>query len=524
MPKEWTDCIKATMTNGKPKERAYAICTAAFIERHGFTPQEAEKKGKLDEVFEVLALEDLEYLLSVAVDVGDSEEDPDAPDLNWLTEKIRPYRDTRLQEKAGEDVKEIYERTFQMPEAFLQTISPELKLEDTGEESKTVKIQVLRKGAFKHPQYGKISFDEKTFKNFIKNFEEKVPQEHVAYDFKHRPDWGAAAWVKSLFIEGDGLWAEAELTKRGLEALKNREFIYFSTEYVDDYKDRESGKSHGPTILGGGMTNRPFIKGMAPVLMSENVEEEFVAIENSPSQKEIGGNMEELLKKIADLRTELTDLVEKADSKEDIQKAFSTVGEQIKSLEEKLDEAVKFDDEKAKALEDAQKEVDEGKAALEAKDAELEAKTEETKNLTESLDNAIKDRDAKDEELKGHKEELRQKDVELFCKELGEKGIFPATVEVMKEVLLAGSDEAVVTLSEGEGEEKKETKVDLRGIFAKIIDSIPEDFKVSMEENTEHGESDNKGEYTAEKITKLAEAEGVSYSDMLIKLSAAKKI
>lgn len=520
MPKEWTDCVKSVIASGKPKERAYAICTAAFVKKHGMSPQEAEKNGMLDEVLKVLALEDLEALLEVANELNDDEL---APDLTWLIEKVSPYHEARLQEKAGENVKDIYERNFTMPKAFFQTISSELKLEDTDEESKTVKIQVLRKGAFKHPQYGKISFDEKTFQSFIKNFEDKVPQEYVAYDFKHRPDWGAAAWVKSLFIEGDGLWAEAELTKRGLEALKNREFIYFSTEYVDDYKDRETGKSHGPTILGGGMTNRPFIKGMAPVLMSDDVEEEFIPVESSPAQKEIGGNMDELLKKIADLRAELTELVNQADSKEDIQKAFATVGEQIKSLEEKLDQTVKADDEKAKALEDAQKEVDEVKAALEAKNAELEAKNEETKNLTESLENAIKEKDARDAELKSHKEELRRKDVELFCNELGEKGLFPSTIEVMKEFLLAGSDEKVVTLSEGEGEEKKEVEVDLKGIFSKIIDSIPEDFKVSMSENTEHGEAD-KGEYTAEKIQKLADEASMTYSEMLVKLSAEKKI
>ena len=44
MPKEWTDCIKATIADGKSKDSAYAICTAAFIKRHGITPQEAEKK------------------------------------------------------------------------------------------------------------------------------------------------------------------------------------------------------------------------------------------------------------------------------------------------------------------------------------------------------------------------------------------------------------------------------------------------------------------------------------------------
>jgi hypothetical protein len=369
-----------------------------------------------------------------------------------------------------------------MPDTFFETVSPDhadrvIAVHELGEgETKIVKIQVLRQGAFKHPQYGKISFDEKTFKSFIKNFEERVPQEHIAYDFKHQPDHGAAAWLKRLFVEEGGLWADVELTKRGAEALKNREFIYFSTEYVDDYKDRESGKSYGPTILGGGLTNRPFIKGMAPTLMSEDREELFVSVEDSATHKEIE-SMDEIKKQIADLNAKLAGLVDGAQNKEEVQKAFSTVGEQIKSLQEKLDEMQETkrltDEETAKALEDAKEEATNAKAA--------QAKAEEeAKNLTESLAETIKDRDAKGEEIKSRDEVIRQQNVDAFCKGLGDKGLWPATVEVVKELMAAGSGEEVVTLSEGEGDDKKDVKVDLMGVITRIVDSIPDEFKVSV--------------------------------------------
>lgn len=561
MPKEWKDCVKSVKESGKSQERAYAICTEQFKKKHGITPQEADKRGWLEEIFETLSLEDLELLdekeLAAFAKVAE-EDDLDASELAWiaplaredvsekhffcpeqkkypyrnpdgsvnyagvmavwevaqgdksLAQKVEPYYGRCLKKKAGEDVNfdDIYERNFVMPDTFFEIMTdPELKLEDE-EETSIVKIQALRKGVFKHPQYGKIKFDDKTFSSFIKNFESRVPQEHIAYDFKHRPDWGAAAWLKRLYVEGDGLWADVELTKRGAESLKNREFIYFSTEYVDDYKDRETGKSHGPAILGGGLTNRPFIKGMAPTLMSEENEEVFVPVEDSTPQKEVKENMNEILKEIASLREELNGMIEKAQSKEDVQMAFSTVGEQIKALEEKLDEARKADVDAAKALEEVQE-------ALKTAD-------EEKKSLTESLESALREKESQAEELKKHKEAARQKDVEIFCKELSEKGIFPATVEVMKEYLLAGSEETVITLSEGEGEEKKDVEVDLKGIFTRIIESIPEEFKVSMSEDTEHGEKDT--ELTVEKIEKLAEEEGVSYNDMLIKLSKEKKI
>jgi hypothetical protein len=219
--------------------------------------------------------------------------------------------------------------------------------------------------------------------------------------------------------------------------------------------------------------------------------------------------MDELLKQIADLRQELNSIVEKADSKEEVQKAFSTVGEQIKALEEKLDDAMKADEE-------AQRSLDEAKAAIAEKE-------EAVKNLTESLENAIKEKDAKEEVIKSHKEELRQKGVEAFCKELSDKGLWPATVAVVKDVLMASSSEKVVTLSEGEGEDKKDVEVDLKGVIDKIVASIPEDFKVKMSEESDHGEADT-GEYTAEKIQKLADEAKMTYGEMLIKLSQDKKI
>jgi vacuolar-type H+-ATPase subunit I/STV1 len=255
---------------------------------------------------------------------------------------------------------------------------------------------------------------------------------------------------------------------------------------------------------------------MAPTLMSEDKEELFVPVEESATQKEVQGNMEELLKQIADLREELNGLVEKAETKEDIQKAFSTVGEQIKALEEKLDEAMKTDEDEKKALEEV-------KTALASIEEEKKVLEEEKRSLAESLENSIKDREAKDAIIKSHQEELRQTNIEVFCKELSDKGIWPATVAVVKDVLVAGSGETVVTLSEGEGDEKKDVEIDLKGVITKIIESIPDEFKVSMGEDSEHGDN-TQGEYTAEKIQQLAEKEGISYSEMVLKLSMEKKI
>jgi hypothetical protein len=545
------------MESGKSEERAYAICTAQFLKKHGITPQEADKRGWLEETIEKLALEDLELLdeeeladFAAIAEEGDwdtsmlqvwkapaSRKDvpeshffwpekkaypyrnPDgsvncagvmaawrmahgarsgqkAPD--WLIARIKPYVERCQKRKAGEDVEfdDIYEREFDMPECFLQTTSQEMLLED--EERKMLNIQVLRSGAFKHPEYGKIEFNDKMFDSFIKNFDSRVPQEHIAYDFKHRPDWGAAAWLKRLFKDGDGLWAEVELTRRGLEALKNKEFLFFSTEYVDNYKDRESGKSYGPTILGGGLTNRPFIKGMAPVMLSGDETHVFEEIEASATNEEIE-TMDKILEQLNALREELASVIANASTKEDIQAALTAYGDKIKALEDQLEEARKSVEEKAGEME-----------ALKADKEKLE---ESNKNLAESLENVSKTNEES-------RKKLHVMGVEAYCTELTGIGIWPATAAVVKDILLASDDEAVVTLSEGEGEDRKETKLDLKAVITKVLESIPSDFRVDTDEETTHQrkEGDDKS-LTAAEVEEYAKKHELSYREALRKLS-----
>ncbi|HDH45468.1 MAG TPA: methyltransferase domain-containing protein [Thermococcus sp.] len=137
-------------------------------------------------------------------------------------------------------------------------------------------IEIFRIGKWKHPQYGWIVATREMFESFIRNWKNKVIGRELSFDFHHRPEWGAAAWVKDMKIEGDRLKAYVEFTPRGCEAVKNKEFIYFSPEYVDDYVDKENPSIHyGPTLLGGGLTNTPFLTNLAPIVLSECVENQM---------------------------------------------------------------------------------------------------------------------------------------------------------------------------------------------------------------------------------------------------------
>lgn len=135
------------------------------------------------------------------------------------------------------------------------------------ESSAPAKIQLFRVGKFYHAEYGEFEITPKTLAEIKKNFEAKVRGIDLALDYRHDNEDVAAAWIKSLELQDDGksLWAEVDWTPRGKQVVQDKEFRYISPEFSFAYKDNETLKDHGPTLLGAGLTNRPVIKKMEPV-------------------------------------------------------------------------------------------------------------------------------------------------------------------------------------------------------------------------------------------------------------------
>lgn len=128
------------------------------------------------------------------------------------------------------------------------------------------RIQVLRVGSFSHPFYGDFEITKETLKTLQENFKSDVRKTKLAVDFSHRSEDIAAGWFSDVGVSDNGeeLWADVEWTPKGKEALINKEFAYISADFVWDYEDAESKTKHGPTLMGAGLTNRPFVKGMQP--------------------------------------------------------------------------------------------------------------------------------------------------------------------------------------------------------------------------------------------------------------------
>lgn len=239
------------------------------------------------------------------------------------------------------------------------------------------KVQVLREGKFYHRnkegEVEEIVVTRELMDSMIKNFSEKVRGIDLAIDFAHESGKEAAAWITNLFVEdtdaGAQLWAEVQWTGAGKSKIQEREYRYLSADFTLNHVDNETLQEYGPVLFGAGLTNRPVVKNMSPVIeLSEKNYSE--AIQNQ--EMEGDGKMEEKVKEleamVAALREEVAGL--KAEKE-------SLMGDK-KAAEDKLGGMEKELAESKKAIELSEKEkkfsvlLSEGKAVEAQREAFIE--------------------------------------------------------------------------------------------------------------------------------------------------------
>ena len=161
-------------------------------------------------------------------------------------------------------------------------------------------MMLMPSGTYQHPLYGKLDFTSAKFDVYKKNFDDKIRGIEVDIDYDHKEDVArgsaAAGWLRQVDNRGDqGLWGLVEWTPAARQAIKNGEFRYFSPEFADEWKDAQ-GTVHKDVIFGGGLTNRPFLKDILPI----NLSEAFLAAEQKQPIP-TGGQMDELKKLVEKL-------------------------------------------------------------------------------------------------------------------------------------------------------------------------------------------------------------------------------
>ena len=152
-------------------------------------------------------------------------------------------------------------------------------LELSEEDPPVSRVQVLRTGTFHHPGYGKFTITDNALATMVKNFRDyrpKPPTEMVV-EWEHMGTSSvpvkapAAGWVQAVEAEPDKLFTIVEWTETAAEEIRRKEYRFISPEFDFNYKDKETGKRIGPTLISVTLTNRPFLEGMEPVILSENL-------------------------------------------------------------------------------------------------------------------------------------------------------------------------------------------------------------------------------------------------------------
>lgn len=161
------------------------------------------------------------------------------------------------------------------------------------EGSNTSWIMALKQGVYQHPVFGQIDVGPARMQRFAANANAQVlgKELDIDYDHKRRRD-DAAGWVKATDARPDGVWYQVEWTDEAAKKIQAKEYKYFSAEFADEWTHPETGVTHSDVLFGGGLTNRPFIKGMVPVNLSEGEAEAALSYEEHPAPTGGGGATE----------------------------------------------------------------------------------------------------------------------------------------------------------------------------------------------------------------------------------------
>ena len=182
-------------------------------------------------------------------------------------------------------------------------------------------VHALPFGKYQHPLHGELNFDGSKLNALASSVKQKTRgiDPDIDYDHKTDPAKGnqAAGWVKDAEVRNDGLYLQVDFTTDGAQDIRDKKYRYFSADYADEWQDTQ-GVVHKDVLMGGGLTNRPYMKNLLPVNLSElsfnTPEEEVDEVDGKKLRVALGlaGNVadDEVFKKLGELGTAVTKLTE----------------------------------------------------------------------------------------------------------------------------------------------------------------------------------------------------------------------
>lgn len=225
-----------------------------------------------------------------------------------------------------------------------------IQLAEGASEPVPKKVQVLKVGTFFDKRYGTFEITPEMLVSMKDNYDRNVRKLSLAFDYEHESDGVAAGWWQGVKLENNAqeLWADVEWTPSGQKRLADREYRYVSADFAINYIDNETLKDHGPTLLGAALTNRPVIKGMDPITLTEgegtmDPKDQMIAslqAEIAKLKQQIGGVPGDMPAQMAAVQHQY------AEAKKELTEVSVKLSEQTKEIETLKAEKTKIEEEK----------------------------------------------------------------------------------------------------------------------------------------------------------------------------------
>lgn len=313
-----------------------------------------------------------------------------------------------------------------------------------------LKIPFFRLGTWKHPVYGKIEGTQQLFNQFISNMKANVLGRQsfirIGHDKGGKQVFGdaeAEAWIEDVVQEGDVLYAIATPTNEKVaEDIRSKRYRFASAEYEPNYIDKETGLPRGAVLSAVSLTNEPFLTKLPEAVVLSDPEGSFYL-----DYEEVKPTMEkDFLKKLAAPFTALATWLTTGAEGEPPSLTLPSAQAQPPGQTTAVAGAISFNL---------------------AEHPEFKSLQEQMRQLSEQNTTLV--------------DKNRQQAIESQAQSWLSQGIPPSIVDHAKQLLATNQAQAVIKLSDEQGQSKEVSGAD---IIKQMVESFPADKRIKF---SQHG-------------------------------------
>lgn len=118
---------------------------------------------------------------------------------------------------------------------------------------------------------GKLTLSKDFLSTMVANWE-RMGSPSLPVDYSHDESGKAAGWIEGLELRDDGLYARIRWTEVARGLILSDELRFLSPTFHPDGLDTLTGNRQGPTLMGAGLLNNPFLFDLPRVAASAAVE------------------------------------------------------------------------------------------------------------------------------------------------------------------------------------------------------------------------------------------------------------